>query len=170
MRILAIETATSVCGCALVENGAIRREYSVEAPQIHSEKIMGLIDKVLASSQMACTDVDAVAVSIGPGSFTGLRIGLSVAKGLSFAGEKPLIAVSTLEALAGHAVLRDLVTADDLVLAAIDARRNEVFAAAYRTRTLEEVIAPRAVTLSALVHLLANDQNIEGLDVLQYFI
>ncbi len=160
MKVLAIETATAVCGAALVERGEVLCEQAVEAPQIHSEKIVGLIDGVLKSSNMVMRNVDGICVSIGPGSFTGLRIGLSVAKGLSFAGDKPLIGISTLESLAWHALRGGFGAGGELILSAIDARRDEVFVAGYRTRDLDEVIAPRAVRLPELVDLLEGEQKI----------
>ncbi len=160
MIVLAIETATAVCGAALIDRGKVLSEQALEAPQIHSEKILGLIDGVLKSSNMLMENVKGVCVSIGPGSFTGLRIGLSVAKGLCFADDKPLIGISTLESLAWNALRRGFGAADQLVLSAIDARRDEVYVAGYRARGLEEVIAPCAVRLPELIDLLDGEQKI----------
>src|SRR5712692_6734191 len=100
MIVLGIETATAVCGAAIVEDAGVRAEASIEAEHIHSEKLISLIDEALNRATIPFSSIDSVAVSIGPGSFTGLRIGLSVAKGLVYAGGKSLAAVSTLEALA----------------------------------------------------------------------
>ena len=80
--ILAIETATDVCGAALVHGGRVVAHRTVSEKNIHSEKLLSMIDDVLLDAALVLKDVDAIAVSIGPGSFTGLRIGLSTAKGL----------------------------------------------------------------------------------------
>ncbi len=152
MNVLAIETATAVCGSALVRNGEVVAERHIEAQQIHSQKIMGLIDEVLQSSRSNVQNIDGIAVSIGPGSFTALRIGLSTAKGLAYALDKPIIAVSTLEALAMNAtVLRD-VPDNRFILPLIDARRNEVFAAVYQKNgdVIEETFSPRAIVIDDL--------------------
>lgn len=174
MKILAIETATAVCGSAVVENERILGERSIEAPQMHSEKIMGLIDEVLTSARIGLKDIDAIAVSIGPGSFTGLRIGLSVAKGLSFTCEKPLTAVSTLRALARNAIGRGLAAGRDLILCSIDARRDEVYAAGYRAAALDEVLSPRAVSVPVLAQLLEGEKRIvlvgDGAEKIQEYV
>ena len=127
MRILAIETATAVCAAAVIEDGSVRKEVTLVEKHVHSEKLLSLIDAVLDRERY-----DAIAVSIGPGSFTGLRIGLSVAKGMAFAGGLPILAVPTLEALAEFAVEKKAVRPNEDVVAMIDARRNDVYAAAYR--------------------------------------
>src|ERR1700753_1951651 len=98
--ILQIETATSVCSISLTQNGSLLACMEVEQRNVHAEKITVFIDEVLNTAHKSYTDIDAVAVSSGPGSYTGLRIGVSTAKGLSFALDKPLIAIETLAAMA----------------------------------------------------------------------
>ncbi len=127
MIVLGIETATRVCGAALVRDGKLISEHFIHKERIHSEKLLAIIDIVLAQN----SSYDVIAVSIGPGSFTGLRIGTSVAKGLSLASGKPVIAVSTLEALAFKAVQEGFALNGDIVIGMIDARRSDVYAAAY---------------------------------------
>ena len=100
MIVLGIETATAVCAVALVDDDVVRAERRYEIPQAHSEKLMECVDDCLKSAGLALSSIDGIAISIGPGSFTGLRIGLSVAKGLAFATDKPVVGVPTLEALA----------------------------------------------------------------------
>lgn len=148
MKILAIETATAVCAAAIVTEDKVLRERSLFEHHIHSEKLLTMIDDV----QKHAGDYDAIAVSIGPGSFTGLRIGVSVAKGLAFALDKPPVAVPTLEALAWRAVLEGFACDDDDIVAMIDARRNGVYAGAYRTRNKEltAMWGPDALSLEVL--------------------
>ena len=98
--ILGIETATPVCGVALVEDGRLLVEINVQTGNTHSERLMPQIEKLFAFAGACAAQVDAVAVSIGPGSFTGLRIGLATAKMLAYIWQKPIIGVPTLEALA----------------------------------------------------------------------
>lgn len=148
MNILAIETATAVCAAAAVRDGVVLAEYSLHEKHIHSEKLITIVDRVLQESG----GYDAIAVSIGPGSFTGLRIGLSVAKGLAFASGKPLVPVPTLEALSWGAVHRQIAQEGDEVIAMIDARRSDVYAAGYHVEHQEISFkwGPVALPLSAL--------------------
>jgi tRNA threonylcarbamoyladenosine biosynthesis protein TsaB len=125
VTVLGIETATTVCGAALVRDGKITAESLIEAGRIHAEKLMGQITAVLGSAGVS--SLTGVAVSIGPGSFTGLRIGVSVAKGIAFAGGIPIVGVPTLGALALHAAVTDRLVEGTRLLAAIDARRDEVY-------------------------------------------
>lgn len=127
MSILAIETATMVCASAIVQGGIILSEASLEERYVHAEKLMTQVDTVLRKSGLFMHQLDGIAISIGPGSFTGLRIGLSVAKGLAFAMEKPLIAVPTLQAIAQRVVASKLVLEGEHILVALDARRDEVY-------------------------------------------
>ncbi len=99
-RILAIETATKVCSAALIEGEDILGEMSLSIPHVHVERLVIMICDLLSNLHVTYGDLDAVAVSNGPGSFTGLRIGLSAAKGIAFAGDKKLIAIPTLDAIA----------------------------------------------------------------------
>ncbi len=126
MKILGIETATTVCGAAIVADGRIISEEQTSEKKVHAESIMRLIADSLGNSGLSLKDLDAIAVSIGPGSFTGLRIGLSVAKGLAYATDKRLVAVPTLDALARGAVDAGVIKTP-YILSVLDARRDEVF-------------------------------------------
>ena len=141
MRLLAIETATTVCAAAVVSDGKILSEISLNEKYIHAEKLMTQVDGVLERSGCSLDQLEGIAISIGPGSFTGLRIGLSVAKGLSFAAGKKLIAVPTLHALAQR-VVDGGVALEGFVLAVLDARREEVYREFFR------VIDGRAVSFA----------------------
>jgi tRNA threonylcarbamoyladenosine biosynthesis protein TsaB len=100
MTILGLETSTAVCSVGLYREKMPGVEMSLLESHIHSEKVLTLVQEVLRSGETTIEQLDAIAVSIGPGSFTGLRIGLSTAKGLCFALDKPVIAVPTFEAIA----------------------------------------------------------------------
>jgi tRNA threonylcarbamoyladenosine biosynthesis protein TsaB len=100
MTILGLETSTAVCSVGLYRDGKPEVEMSLRESHIHSEKLLTLVQDVLRSGETTLDQLDAIAVSIGPGSFTGLRIGLSTAKGLSFALDKPVVAVPTFAAIA----------------------------------------------------------------------
>ncbi len=158
MRILSIETATAVCAAALIEDKNVIAERFSEEPRAHSENIVKFVEYVFQLSGSRLRDVDVIAVSAGPGSFTGLRIGVSVAKGLAFAAGKPLTAVPTLEALARNS----RAGRGELVVAMIDARRDEVFAAAYRNEgeRWKAVVSPGAFRLQELHDLLDEEQKI----------
>lgn len=125
MNVLGIETATAVCGAALVRDGVPAGESFFDEGRVHAEKLMGQIIAVLGTGGVA--DLGGIAVSIGPGSFTGLRIGVSVAKGIAFALGIPLVGVPTLEALAFRAAAIDNLKPGTRLLAALDARRDEVY-------------------------------------------
>jgi tRNA threonylcarbamoyladenosine biosynthesis protein TsaB len=152
VNVLGIETATAVCGAAVAADGRIVREVQIDRPYVHAESLFGIIDQVLSPPGPGRNRLDGVAVSIGPGSFTGLRIGLSAAKGLVFGMRIPLVAVSTLEALAHHAAEILQVSPNERILAAIDARRDEVYCQLFRweDRRLVPEGDPRAEAVEAL--------------------
>lgn len=155
MKLLGIETATLVCGTAIVEDGVVLAEEFIERKNAHAENIMARVNGVFRSSGVRLSELDAIAVSIGPGSFTGLRIGLSVAKGLCYSADKPLVAVSTLYALARRALQSGKV-ATRYLLPAIDARRDEVYAQLFRVNDnlLESGWAQQDVSIAELAYRL----------------
>jgi len=142
MRVLGLDTATWTAGVGLVVDGEIVAERSQHADRgAHAVSLLPLVEDVLRAGGCTVDDLDAVAVSCGPGSFTGLRIGVSVAKGLARAAGARLVGVSTLEALA-----KTVADGRSHICAALDARRGEVYAACF-------VSAPdgwRRVTLDTL--------------------
>jgi tRNA threonylcarbamoyladenosine biosynthesis protein TsaB len=129
--ILAIETATEVCSASLVHGAAVLAARSVNEKNIHSERLLSLIDEVLKESGRTMNDIDAIAVSIGPGSFTGLRIGLSTAKGLAMAHHLSIVAVPTLDGIAEGFRLGKNDGRNSIFCAMIDAKRNEAFSCFY---------------------------------------
>ncbi|MES2266889.1 MAG: tRNA (adenosine(37)-N6)-threonylcarbamoyltransferase complex dimerization subunit type 1 TsaB [Bacteroidota bacterium] len=138
--ILQIETATTSCSVALANQGQVLAFKEVDQRNIHAEVITVYIDEILAQSNVTYNQLDAIAVSCGPGSYTGLRIGVSTAKGLCFALDKPLIAVETLAAMAKGVVADNNIAGDVLLCPMIDARRMEVYTAIFNQAG--EVIKP----------------------------
>jgi tRNA threonylcarbamoyladenosine biosynthesis protein TsaB len=131
MFILGIETSTKTGSVAVISDDAVIAQYSLNIEVTHSERLMSTVDRVLKDIGIAIADMDGFAVAIGPGSFTGLRIGLAAIKGLAFATGKPVAAVPTLKALAWN-----LPHASHPVCPLLDARKNEVYAALYRYEEL----------------------------------
>lgn len=127
--ILSLDTSTKVCSVALYNNSDLLASFEVLVEKSHSRIITLLIENVINAAGFKLKDLDAVAVGKGPGSYTGLRIGVSTAKGLAFGLDIPLIAVNTLEAMAlSVSMFRD---EDGLYCPMIDARRMEVYCAVY---------------------------------------
>ncbi len=136
--IVHIETATDVCSVALSENGkVIAHKEDYEGPN-HSIVLGPFVDEMVSFADSHAIPVDAVAVSCGPGSYTGLRIGVSMAKGLCYGRDLKLISVSTLKLLCVPLLLAEQIPEDALLCPMIDARRMEVYSAIY-TRRLEAV-------------------------------
>lgn len=123
--ILSIETATPVCAVALHDEGVLLGHYRLLKDKSHSEKLAVLINNLVKDCGRNIKDLSAVAVSEGPGSYTGLRIGTSTAKGLCYALNIPLIAVNSLTALAAQ--MTEIVADEELLLPMFDARRMEVY-------------------------------------------
>jgi tRNA threonylcarbamoyladenosine biosynthesis protein TsaB len=128
--ILQIETATTVCSVALANQGKVIAFKEINERNVHAEVITVFIDEILSQAGIKYQQLDAVAVSSGPGSYTGLRIGVSTAKGLCYALDKPLIAVETLEAMADGMITKG-VENNLLLCPMIDARRMEVYTALF---------------------------------------
>ena len=127
MRVLGIETSTSVCSVALVDAGRVVADCSLDLGVHHSERLLPMVARLLEETGFELADLHGIAVAAGPGSFTGLRIGMGTAKGLCVGSGVPLLAVSTLEGLALNAV-----GGGTPVCATLDARRGEVYAGVYR--------------------------------------
>lgn len=121
--ILAIETSTAICSIALHRSGELIGLLESDQQGVHAERIMLMIEEVLQAAHLDFGDLNAVAVSEGPGSYTGLRIGVSTAKGISFAQNIPLIGISPLRALADQVNLQS----GEWVVPMMDARRMEVY-------------------------------------------
>ena len=165
--ILCLETSTAVCSVALVENGKVIALRESLDGQNHAEKITVFIDEVMKEANVSYRDLDAVATSMGPGSYTGLRIGVSTAKGLCYAMEKPLIAIDTLAAMAhGFKDYKEVAetqrrrdaefrvqssefrvqSSESILCPMIDARRMEVYSAFFNEK-LERVSETNAIII-----------------------
>jgi tRNA threonylcarbamoyladenosine biosynthesis protein TsaB len=128
MKILSIETATLLGGVAVLSAASgLIAEVRLNVKSTHSERLMTVINSVMEKTSLPLQDIDSFAVSIGPGSFTGLRIGVSAVKGFAYATGKPIVAVPTLEALAWN-----LAYSRYPVCTMLDARKREVYAAVFR--------------------------------------
>jgi tRNA threonylcarbamoyladenosine biosynthesis protein TsaB len=147
VRILAVETSTRTGALALLDAGTVVAESRVNITVTHGERLLAAIDGVLRAARWQLADVGGFAVAIGPGSFTGLRIGLSTVKGLAFATGRPVVGVPTLDGLAWS-----LPFCAYPVCPILDARKNEVYAAVYRTLEgrLEVLESARAVAPATL--------------------
>jgi tRNA threonylcarbamoyladenosine biosynthesis protein TsaB len=127
-NILLIETSTALCSVALAQDGAITSYRESSAPKAHASLTAVFIQEMLAERGLTLADCDAICVSKGPGSYTGLRVGVSTAKGLCFGSGKPLLAVGTLDTLVAQAAeIGDL----KYIIPMIDARRMEVYTAVF---------------------------------------
>jgi tRNA threonylcarbamoyladenosine biosynthesis protein TsaB len=151
LKILAVDTATEACSAALLVGDTLFSRWE-EAPRDHTRKILPMVQAVLEDAGISLSDLDAIAFGRGPGSFTGVRIGISVAQGLAFGVGVPLIGISTLAAMAQGAYRLD---GAEQVLTAIDARMNEVYFGRYelidgRMQLVgDEVVSDPAVLVDA---------------------
>jgi tRNA threonylcarbamoyladenosine biosynthesis protein TsaB len=153
MRVLAIDTALGACAAALLDTaaGAIAAHESAAMQRGHAEALMPLIARLMARAGMSFTDIDRIAVTTGPGSFTGLRVGIAAARGLALAAGKPAVGITTLAAYAAPFIAAD----DSLpVVAAIDARHDHVYLQVFGPagRTL---VSPRLLPLREALRVAA---------------
>ena len=126
MRVLAIDTSSNVATVAVMEDELLLGEYILNHKKTHSQKIMTMIEQILSELELTVRDIDIFAAAIGPGSFTGLRIGVATVKALAHATGKPVVSVGTLEALAYNVPY-----AEHIIVPIMDARRDNVFTASY---------------------------------------
>ena len=147
MNILAIDTSALTATVAIVSDDILLGEISTTTKLTHSQTVMPMIDELLKKVSLDISDIDLFACSEGPGSFTGLRIGIGTIKGLAYGLGKPVVGVSTLEALAQNIAFTDL-----LISPIMDARRGQVYNALYKWNegNLECICAPRALSVEEL--------------------
>ena len=154
MKILALETSAKSASCAVTENGAVLAFAYQCTGLTHSRTLMPMAADLLKNAELTPEDIDRIAIAAGPGSFTGLRIGIAAAKGLAWAADKPCCAVSTLEAMAQN--VRHM---DGLIIGAMDARRAQIYNALFEAKDgeLTRLCADRAIGLDELCGQLRGD-------------
>lgn len=155
MKVLAIDTSSLVASAAIMDEQKLVAEYIINHRKTHSEQLMPIIEELLESCQIGIEEIDAIAVSSGPGSFTGLRIGAATAKGLAHAHDKMLVGVPTLDGLAFN-----LPYCQGIICPIMDARRNQVYTALYKWEqgNFYKLKPHMAVALSALLEELKTEE------------
>ncbi len=147
MLILSLDSSAKAASVALMEDSKLLGEFFIDTAFTHSRTLAPMIENLLSVTGKTTEDIDLIAVSNGPGSFTGVRIGVAVAKGIAFVRDIPAMAISTLESMAYNLILTDCI-----VCAAMDARRNQVYNALFRVENgiVERLCEDRAISLSEL--------------------
>lgn len=149
MKILGLDSSGIVASVAVVEDDILVAEYTVNYKKTHSQTLLPMLDEIAKMTELDLNTIDAIAVAAGPGSFTGLRIGSSTAKGMALALKKPILSIPTLEGLA----YRLTPVTDELVCPLMDARRNQVYTGIYQNKKegIEAVRQQEAVAIEELI-------------------
>lgn len=126
MRILGIDTSTMAASVAVIEDNQLVCEYTINTKKTHSQKLMPMIENMLKESDLNINDIDLIGICVGPGSFTGLRIGMATAKAIAHVNNIPIVGVTSLEMLAGNMNL-----CDKKICSILDAQRNQVYTAKF---------------------------------------
>jgi tRNA threonylcarbamoyladenosine biosynthesis protein TsaB len=156
LKILAVDTSQKTASVAILADNVIRADVFVDSGRHHSEILLPAIENVLRLADLGVDEMDLFAVTIGPGSFTGLRIGAATIKGLSLATGKPVVGVSTLDALAHDAAHTD----KRIICPMLDAQRNQVYTALYRPVTdsrIEKIAEEQVVAVDAWLEKLTGE-------------
>ncbi|MCF6464037.1 tRNA (adenosine(37)-N6)-threonylcarbamoyltransferase complex dimerization subunit type 1 TsaB [Clostridium sp. Cult1] len=155
MKVLGLDTSTMMTTCAVLDDENLLGEYSLNQDMTHSENLVPMIKEVLDSLNIQVSDIDLYGVAIGPGSFTGLRIGIATVKSFAHVFNKPIIGISTLEGLAFN------LTFDGIIVPMIDARRNRVYTGIYKWEKgrLKNILEPSIMEIEELLELLDKDYN-----------
>lgn len=171
MIVLGIETSTAVCSAALVMDTTLLGEYRLNIKNIHASRLLPIIQSLLDDCKLSIKNIDGIAISIGPGSFTGLRIGLAVAKGLAISHNKKLVAIPSLEAYILFAPIKE-----GLICPVVSARSGEYYIAKYqRLNYIDELTEDiRIVPQDHLIDhipskgfVLSNDFQLENYDLIK---
>lgn len=151
MIVLSIDSSSKVATCALLNNDELLGEYVLNNKREHSVLLMPMIENLLKECNLTIDDIDGYVVSRGPGSFTGLRIGMATVKGLSFGSSKPYISISTLDSLAYN-----LINFNGIICPIMDALRENVYTALYKNENgkLKNILDPTPMDIDKLVELL----------------
>lgn len=155
MKLLALDSSAVSAGCAVMEDGRLVAESFVKVGLTHSETLLPMAANTLANAKMSVEDIDCFAVSVGPGSFTGVRIGVAAVKGMAFPRQTPCIGVSTLEAMAWNCLGRE-----GVVCSVMDARRQQVYNALFTFEgdKLTRLCDDRAIAIEELTDELAQKE------------
>lgn len=150
MKILAVDTSSFPASAAVSEDGVILGEYIIRNQRKHSQNILPMTEALFDMLDMNISEIDAFAVTVGPGSFTGLRIGISTVRAFAQATGKPVVGINTLEALSYN-----LACTKGVIMPLIDARRNEVYCAAYSfdNGEMSELLSPCVMTVEECAEL-----------------
>jgi len=150
LKILGLDTSTMMATCGVIDENSILGEYSLNQKMSHSENLVPMIQEVLDSLYLKIKDIDLYGVALGPGSFTGLRIGVATIKTFAHLFEKPVVGVSTLEALAFN------LPYNKIIVPMIDARRNRVYTGIYTwdNGKIQEIEAPDLLEINDLINKL----------------
>ncbi len=172
MKILSVDTSSNVASVAITDDEKLICEITVNTKKTHSQTLMPMIDSALKQSELEISDIDLIVSANGPGSFTGLRIGVSAVKGIAHAANIPVVGVSILEAMAYN-----LAFCEYIISPIMDARRNQVYNALYEWENdeLAEIEEPRALSIEELTkELLEMDKKVvflgDGVSVHKEFI
>lgn len=160
MKLLGIESAATAASAALLQDDVIIAEYTVNLKLTHSQTLLPMIEELIRVTGTDKRELDAIAVSAGPGSYTGLRIGSATAKGLGLALKKPVVGVSTLAAMAYQ-----FWGSESLISPMLDARRGQVYTGLYRFAedgTMETVLEPRCILMAQWIDQLKEVQKAAG--------
>ena len=147
MKILSLDTSAEVCTAAVCEGTSLIAEMTVNTGNTHSQTLLPVIEQILKISEVTLDEIDLYACSTGPGSFTGVRIGVATLKGMAYGKNKPCVSVSTLDALAYN-----LIGYNGIICPVMNARRNQVYNALYRCKDgeLTRLCADRAISIVEL--------------------
>lgn len=158
MRVLSVDSSSKCATCAILDENGVIAECTLNNKREHSVLLMPMIENLLKDSNLTINDIDGYVVSKGPGSFTGLRIGMATIKGLSFGGNKPYVSISSLDGLA-HAVS----PFDGIICSVMEALRENVYAAMYKMvdGKLQTILEPTSIDIDKLMELVKEkDENI----------
>lgn len=150
MKILGLDTSTMMASCAVIDKNGVLGEYSIDQDRGHAENLVPMIEEMMRSINLDIKDIDLYAVALGPGSFTGLRIGVATMKGFAHLFNKPIIGISTTKALANNLPF------ENTVVPMIDARRNRVYTSIYSHKDgeLVEEMPVDAIDIDELIEIL----------------
>lgn len=156
MRILSIESSAKAASVAVTEDGILISQYWQYSTLTHSKTLLSMTEDLLSNLDLKIENIDAIAVASGPGSFTGIRIGIATAKGLAWGASLPVCGVSTLESMAHHLEDRE----GALICPVMDARRNQVYNAKFTVKNgqLERICDDRAISVKQLMEEAKNDK------------